>query len=254
MQDFRSKEDPPPLSRASSAQPYNGPTASTPFAASPAPSTSGSASLRTASPAPYLSAQRSRALFSAASYQTQESRAAHWAFIAAVKIQVDQVFAGRLAQNPCPTTAPSVAAQLDAGGGVPVTSMHGLFKTLKRLGKLRRVYSQNIDSFEELEGLDFVPLPGVTVGFDGADGSGVEVDRWARKKKRVKKEPKWKGRGDVVQLHGSLKTVRCTGCGWVGEWDEPCTVAFAAGHTLDCPACLARGELSRQIIPSAAPS
>lgn len=43
---------------------------------------------------------------------------------------------------------------------------------------------------------------------------------------------------DVVQLHGSVREVKCTHCGWIGKWKEEHTKAFEKGESLDCPACV----------------
>lgn len=97
---------------------------------------------------------------------------------------------------------------------VDVTATHGLMRLVKGMGKLGRVYSQNIDALEGTVGLSFVPLD-----------SGDEDDD-----------------GDVVQLHGSLKFVRCAVCRWVGEWKAWHTEAFERSDSMLCPDCAGRGE------------
>lgn len=104
-------------------------------------------------------------------------------------------------------------------------------RTLKRRGMLQRVYTQNIDGFEQTAGLEMVGIEGIGLAEVLGDG-------------KVKLAPSFKGKGkavevsgDVVQLHGSLHRVRCSACAWVGEWTMENTSAFTQGMSVDCPAC-----------------
>jgi len=106
--------------------------------------------------------------------------------------------------------------------------------TLHKRKQLKRVYSQNIDGFEATAGLKTVGIEGIEVT-EVMAGGGAKVD--VKGKGKVKQ---WGG--ELVQLHGSLQRVRCSGCEWVGEWTEEHTEAFAVGETVDCPACDERGE------------
>ncbi|KAI5478423.1 hypothetical protein MNV49_005172 [Pseudohyphozyma bogoriensis] len=117
-----------------------------------------------------------------------------------------------------------------------VTTTHGFFRELKRMGKLRRVYSQNIDALEEAAGLAFVGLPGVTPGV-------VVLEEDDERKQ-------WDG--EVVQLHGSLRSVRCSKCDWVGEWTDEHSQAFGEGEVLAC--ALKRKLQSKRTITPREPS
>lgn len=110
--------------------------------------------------------------------------------------------------------------------GAHPSETHAFLRVLRECGKLQRVYTQNIDGLEGRRdgegngGLDIVDLPGVMPT--------------SKRRKR-----NWEG--EVVQLHGSLMSVRCTECEWVGRWRRTHTEAFARGETMDCPGCLRRG-------------
>ena len=114
---------------------------------------------------------------------------------------------------------------------------HTFLRLLHAKGQLLRNYTQNIDGLEVLavphpsERLSFVKLPGVVTDQEGwrAEESDGEDDEAFE--------------GEVVLLHGSLMSVRCTHCAWSGPWEEEHTKAFADGETPPCPACTARSEL-----------
>jgi NAD-dependent SIR2 family protein deacetylase len=116
-----------------------------------------------------------------------------------------------------------------------VTRTHGLLGRLKEMGKLLRVYTQNIDGLEKTAGLEYVELPGVTPVGEKKGKETMVLDGEAEG------EDEWEG--DCVQLHGTLSSVRCSLCFWVGTWEPKHGRAFAKGETFDCPACENIGTL-----------
>lgn len=95
-----------------------------------------------------------------------------------------------------------------------------------------RIALRQVDGLEQVEGLRNVKLPGVT-SQSKFKGKGKAVDQELG-------DEEWEG--DVVQLHGSTSSVRCSACSWVGKWLSKHTRAFAKGETLDCPACAETSE------------
>lgn len=169
-----------------------------------------------------LTSSQSKAMFSASCYSDRPSRAQHWRFMASLKVECDRVASRRVG---------------------PVTNVHGFMRLLKDRGdgSLLRVYSQNIDGFEAVQGLSYVPLPG-TCPTSAVPGCSTDVKG---KKRAIWQDGEEGGtdlEGDCVQLHGSIAAVRCSACPWVGAWLPEHTRVFARGKTLDCPACQAVGE------------
>jgi NAD-dependent SIR2 family protein deacetylase len=81
----------------------------------------------------------------------------------------------------------------------PTTSVHEFLFALHSAGKLRRVYSMNLDGKER--------------------SAGVPIEK-------------------IVQMHGGLDTVACrTNCGYRTTWTEAHTFAFSTGSPLPCPKC-----------------
>ncbi|KAK9478667.1 DHS-like NAD/FAD-binding domain-containing protein [Lipomyces japonicus] len=90
--------------------------------------------------------------------------------------------------------------------GARITNMHQLISKLSTENKLLRVYTQNIDGLEEsLEGLStVVPLPS---------------------------KPPWPR---TIQLHGGLKTMNCSKCGFLAPFNPQ---VFAGQDIPECNEC-----------------
>ncbi|KAM0750756.1 DHS-like NAD/FAD-binding domain-containing protein [Meredithblackwellia eburnea MCA 4105] len=147
----------------------------------------------------------SKALFSASSYSSQSALSAHLSTLSQLKSHI------------------SVASP---------TLTHTFFATLKRKGKLRRVYSQNIDGLERRAGLESVQVEGTFVGRKQSSCAGGSEKGKERE-------------GDYVPLHGDLGFVRCTLCDYVGKWEGEIGRSFKVGETMDCPECLSVQEARR---------
>jgi NAD-dependent histone deacetylase SIR2 len=105
------------------------------------------------------------------------------------------------------------------------SSVHKFIRTLADTGRLLRCYTQNIDGLEEREGLV------------------VDISHGKGKRKRPFPLSEDDTRSDqekgcqVVQLHGDLKTLRCTNCQLLTEY-SPCQVAtLLSGAAPVCSAC-----------------
>lgn len=164
------------------------------------------------------SALKGAAMFSADVYTSEVARTQHWAFMCAMQ------------------AATRAVIDASASSQRPATPAHAFLQTLKRRGVLLRAYSQNIDGFEMTAGLQAIDIEGVGITRVLQDGTVKSALDLKGKGKAVTVE------GDVLQLHGSLHRVKCSSCAWVGEWTDEHTRAFSSGHSVDCPACIARGE------------
>lgn len=151
------------------------------------------------------------------------------------------------------------------------TIFHDLLRRVDELDKLLRVYSQNVDGFEGDAGLGFVefdkkgnrPLGengGKTVkretgGAQDDSASDYETTsrgRLPRKRRRTSRSPlvgidsnEWASlprAQKVVAMHGSLKSVVCSACEWVGDWDDQTQESFTNGDQVECPRCEERGK------------
>jgi len=150
--------------------------------------------------------------------------------------------------------------------GAP-TVFHALMKRLDEMDKLLRIYSQNVDGFEEKSGLGLVQLEG-----DQASGKGVSEmtpdpsqedstsdyedslrRRPLRKRRKRSRTPSscsvdshhWANlprSQKVVAVHGSLNSVVCAACGWKGDLDERIRRRFGVGKKVSCPRCETRCE------------
>lgn len=93
------------------------------------------------------------------------------------------------------------------------TATHYFLKRLSNLKKLTRVYTQNIDNLEE--------------------PAGLIVD-W-----KLERVTKYKSQ--VVQLHGSMKRLKCTSCTKDFPFEIHHCGVFKQGDAPRCPNCERRG-------------
>ncbi|GAA5906722.1 hypothetical protein JCM6882_003284 [Rhodosporidiobolus microsporus] len=158
-------------------------------------------------------------LFSASVYRSAETTAEHLSFIAAFKQSLDTI---------------TSSAHSSSSVSKPVTKTHDFMSVLKKRGQLLRVYTQNIDGLEGVgTALQAVPLEGV-VPSTNVDSPGFSMG---------KGKGKAKVDGDYVQLHGSVHSVRCTGCDFVRAWGEEDDETFSAGEVGACPRCDERATI-----------
>ncbi|GAA5945077.1 uncharacterized protein JCM15063_001652 [Sporobolomyces koalae] len=141
------------------------------------------------------------------------------------------------------------------------TTFHALMKRLGDLDKLLRVYSQNVDGLEQSVGLSFVDLEGIESSASSLDDSACPMKssdtdetsdyedstyRRARKRRKLSISPNRaldSPRGQVVAMHGNLRSVVCSSCRWKGEWDSSIQSSFARGERVDCPRCEERAQV-----------
>ncbi|GAA5841103.1 hypothetical protein JCM11251_008019 [Rhodosporidiobolus azoricus] len=167
-------------------------------------------------------------LFSASVYRAPDTTAEHLSFIAAFKRSLSSI-----------TSSSSSSSH---SRHQPITRTHDFMGILKKRGQLLRVYTQNIDGLEGVgTGLKAVPLEGVVPSSRLHAG----ISSISKGKGKAKNE------GEYVQLHGSVHSVRCTGCDFVRVWAKEDDEAFSAGEVGACPRCderatirMARGQRS----------
>jgi NAD-dependent histone deacetylase SIR2 len=96
--------------------------------------------------------------------------------------------------------------------------VHWFLRMLDLKQKLLRLYSQNIDGLENVVGM-------------------------------VEPQTVSKGsyKGGVVLLHGNIHMLRCGICAFQTSWNAESTQSLRAGIQPDCPDCLRRGELSKDL-------
>ncbi|KAH7105699.1 DHS-like NAD/FAD-binding domain-containing protein [Auriculariales sp. MPI-PUGE-AT-0066] len=137
---------------------------------------------------------KGRDLFDSCLFRDPASTSLFYSFIAELKLAIDQA-------HPSAT--------------------HKFIKTLNAKGKLLRSYTQNIDGFEEREGL---------LGSSSQDARATAKGKNKLKVKDIKN----------VQLHGDIHRVRCTVC----SAEYPCAAEFLGvlreGTAPDCPECVIR--------------
>ncbi|KAA8897421.1 DHS-like NAD/FAD-binding domain-containing protein [Sphaerosporella brunnea] len=113
------------------------------------------------------------------------------------------------------------------------SSVHKFIRVLADSGRLLRCYTQNIDGLEEREGLV------------------INISHGKGKRKRPSPITKDDNRTDqekgcqVVQLHGDLKSLRCTNCQLLTEYSPSHIATLLSGAAPTCMACEA-ASLSRQ--------
>ncbi|GAA5904801.1 uncharacterized protein JCM6883_003911 [Sporobolomyces salmoneus] len=174
-------------------------------------------STSSSSPAASTSTLKGPAMFSSSVYSSPETTAQHLEFLTAFKDSLESITSN------------------------PPTPTHGFMTTLKKHGKLRRVYTQNIDDLEGKAGLRPVEIEGVKLHNSGRESGKVDV----------KGKGKAKLEGDYVQLHGSIHRVRCSACDYVAEWTdsveedqlEGVGQVFRGGEVASCPQCSNRAAI-----------
>ncbi|GAA5913626.1 uncharacterized protein JCM6883_004026 [Sporobolomyces salmoneus] len=192
-------------------------------------------------------------LFSYSSLIKPETRASHLEFMANLHQQTSTV-------APTPRGSPTV--------------FHDFLRRVDEMEKLLRAYSQNVDGFEGDAGLGYVNFDnfaedgkgkGSSSGRgsinDAGDDSASDYDDSSSRKgpplKRRKRSSTCSISCDVestrwtkiprsqkvVAMHGSLRSVVCSACGWKGEWDSRISRKFGKGRRIDCPRCEERSNL-----------
>ncbi|KXJ95142.1 DHS-like NAD/FAD-binding domain-containing protein, partial [Microdochium bolleyi] len=100
------------------------------------------------------------------------------------------------------------------------TATHRFIAQLRDVGKLARVYTQNIDEIEKKLGLS------------------TDLNHEKHQQKSAKPILSFDRGVECVFLHGSLSSLRCFLCGKVADWDEDgregCTLS---GEQPECPHC-----------------
>lgn len=138
------------------------------------------------------------------------------------------------------------------------------------MDKLLRVYSQNVDGFEEKAGLEYVNLESPTVGLasrhtpqtsqEDSTSDYEESRRYRpiRKRRRISRTlsnttetDRWSTlprAQKVVAAHGSNNDVVCAACGWKGDWDDRIQRKFEEGKKVACPRCETRCEQTYNLV------
>ncbi|KFY24726.1 hypothetical protein V493_05051 [Pseudogymnoascus sp. VKM F-4281 (FW-2241)] len=112
------------------------------------------------------------------------------------------------------------------------TDTHKFIRALRDGGRLVRNYTQNIDMLETLEGL--------TAELSRGTGARGRFNPKLRKEPRTgndQKGDKHDSGVEVVHLHGSLHSLRCSLCARLAQWDEDRQVTTLAGEGPECPWC-----------------
>ena len=115
------------------------------------------------------------------------------------------------------------------------SATHRFIRTLRECKKLVRCYTQNIDGLEEIEGM--------CTELDRGKGSRSRFSKKAMTSPKAEFRIQPGGPMDmgceVVQLHGDLKSLRCTLCHQRCEWDTGShNSRFLAGKAPLCQHCL----------------
>jgi NAD-dependent histone deacetylase SIR2 len=105
------------------------------------------------------------------------------------------------------------------------SSVHKFIRVLADTGRLLRCYTQNIDGLEEREGL--------VVNISHGKGKRKRPFPLSEDDTRTDQE---KG-CQVVQLHGDLKTLRCTNCQLLTEYSPSRVATLLSGAAPVCSAC-----------------
>ncbi|KAM0791592.1 hypothetical protein ACM66B_006035 [Microbotryomycetes sp. NB124-2] len=138
-----------------------------------------------------------------------------------------------------PSDTPKFVAKMEDHG---VTAVHSFLVQLKRMGKLTRVYSQNVDGFEKASGLSLVDLAATSTARD--EGETRTNKKQRRSTTTNAAESLEIFMGDCVLLHGSVHSVKCTSCSFVQDWSDKFR-AIERGVALACPACESSNDARR---------
>ncbi|GAA5902577.1 hypothetical protein JCM6882_009321 [Rhodosporidiobolus microsporus] len=238
-----------------------GPSSSSSFAPSASPTPTPDPPLP---PIPHHGPQKAKALFSYAALLHPSTRAEHLQLMAALHDRARAIRKGK-------------AKAKEHGEGETPTAFHALLKRLEEGGRLRRVWSQNVDGLEAAAGLGMVDLlAGAEGGAFAGKGKGREVEPldagessssdWEASTRRLSRSRRKRRRlsrslattaaappfplaasageksGTVVALHGSLSEVVCTVCGWRERWKKRHSKAFREGEGVDCSKCAERAR------------
>ncbi|KAF8544932.1 DHS-like NAD/FAD-binding domain-containing protein [Trichophaea hybrida] len=110
------------------------------------------------------------------------------------------------------------------------TSVHKFIRTLAETGRLQRCYTQNIDGLEEREGL--------VMNLSHGKGKRKRPSPITVDDNRTDQE---KG-CQVVQLHGNLKSLRCTNCQMLTTYTPSAVRTLLSGVAPLCEACQIASE------------
>lgn len=114
------------------------------------------------------------------------------------------------------------------------TPAHKFIRTLAETGRLLRCYTQNIDGLEEREGLVLNLL-------HGKGKRKRPSPALAQVQAGDTRSDQEKG-CQVVQLHGNLKSLRCTTCQLLTSYTPAATQSLLAGAAPVCKACQAASD------------
>ncbi|GAA5820682.1 hypothetical protein JCM11251_003110 [Rhodosporidiobolus azoricus] len=253
------------LPAASATSSSYSPTSST-------PSASTSAVTLDLPPLPSHGRQKAKSLFSYSSLLQPQTRKEHLQMMAALHDRARAIRKGKISSK-----GKGKAKDGEEQVGEP-TAFHGLLRRLEEGGQLRRLWTQNVDGLEAAAGMGVVDLfgdgargeakgkkKGSRKGKEKAMEAelevreGVSASGWEdpseqaivenpspRKKRRVPLPPSSTSSaavgstdgGTVVALHGSLREVVCTVCGYREWWKKRHSKAFRKGEVVECPECV----------------
>lgn len=114
------------------------------------------------------------------------------------------------------------------------TPVHKFIRTLAETGRLLRCYTQNIDGLEEREGLvlNLLHGKGKRKRPSPAQAQAQAGDTRSDQEKGCQ----------VVQLHGNLKSLRCTTCQLLTSYTPAAVQTLLAGAAPVCKACQAASD------------
>lgn len=130
----------------------------------------------------------------------------------------------------------SLRASIHEDGKNP-TPTHRFIKTLRDRRKLVRCYTQNIDGMEERVGL--------ATSLELGKGNRARFTKKALAQPKLSPNSQNRDQDtgcEVVQLHGDLKTLRCTLCQQTCTWQQPDTDRLLAGKPPHCSSCISKDQ------------